>query len=914
MTRTSDYQNTPAGNGAGDRRGVDPTPAMRARTAAGIAIGAISLTVIIGVPALLYYFVGSRWPSRAPTLDDWESLHLRSETELFLGAVSLAAWIVWAAFTLACFHAVVVTAIDTARYGIDAQTWRDAANPLRWMAGLLIGAIVAIWPATAHAGAADPVERVTQSRALTGDELAQTTVVSEASEPAQEPATVTAWRTASADTATATTADTATEDETPTERRHTVTTGQTLWTIAAAYYGDPQRYPVIFEANQGRVFPDGRTFTRSDRIHPGWDLIIPDLAANDETDRSDTAASTTVIVGPYTTLWSLAVKYLGDGTRWPEIFEANQGRTFADGRTLTDPDLIIDGWELIIPAPAAPDTQPEHPDGDQEPAPPTDDGAIIDPGHDDPTQPTEPTEPETPESNPTTEGAGPTPDRTEPEASTLDAVSSIPVGIWLGTGTFLAGATAALILRRIRRHRRSAPAAPASGDDELLTGRLSDLETLIDTEPDRHATPEPELEPPGPSAPVAADREATADLFDLAETGLGLLGPGQRGAARAAIIAALEADLAITITGDTSDQLGLDQARIPAASGLTVAPDVFDALAAPARIDDPTLIVATGSDLDGVGANAFAEQLADTGAAAIVLTDWPHGPTFTLAANGTIEHANDETAAPIEQFYIADTGTLHAVLDTYRTADEPDQPTTPAEDEASPSGLDAPAVEATQDADPEPDEPEPEHPAEEHPEDSPTAERTGSRLRLCVFGEVDIYADGVPLVLKQRARAQTLLAVLACSDEPRTMTELMDIVVPDRPLKNARRYVNIIITNIRHAVRDALDDPTLDPLPHDKKTETFRLDADLIATDRAEFDDAEQAAALATDTAEQAAALERLAALHTGDLAPDVDALDDLRADYRKATERACRKLADYYSEIGDPARAAKYRTLGASA
>src|SRR5690606_35884451 len=133
----------------------------------------------------------------------------------------------------------------------------------------------------------------------------------------------------------------------------------------------------------------------------------------------------------------------------------------------------------------------------------------------------------------------------------------------------------------------------------------------------------------------------------------------------------------------------------------------------------------------------------------------------------------------------------------------------------------------------------------------------------------------------------------------------------DRPLKNARRYTNIIITNIRHAVREALHDQTLDPVPFDKKTETFRLDTGLIETDLAEFDDAEQTAALATDPAERAAALERLAALHVGDLAPDVEALDDLRANYRAAAERACRTLADYYSEKGDPARAAKYRTLG---
>lgn len=67
------------------------------------------------------------------------------------------------------------------------------------------------------------------------------------------------------------------------------------------------------------------------------------------------------------TLWDLAAKYYGDGQRYPEIFDANQGVTQADGRALSDPDLILTGWTLSVPnvqveeAPPAPAPDPPAP-------------------------------------------------------------------------------------------------------------------------------------------------------------------------------------------------------------------------------------------------------------------------------------------------------------------------------------------------------------------------------------------------------------------------------------------------------------------------------------------------------------------------------------------------------------------------
>ncbi len=58
----------------------------------------------------------------------------------------------------------------------------------------------------------------------------------------------------------------------------------------------------------------------------------------------------TVTVQPGDTLRGLARTHLGAGERWKEIFDLNAGRVQADGRTLRDPNLILVGWVLELPA------------------------------------------------------------------------------------------------------------------------------------------------------------------------------------------------------------------------------------------------------------------------------------------------------------------------------------------------------------------------------------------------------------------------------------------------------------------------------------------------------------------------------------------------------------------------------------
>lgn len=57
----------------------------------------------------------------------------------------------------------------------------------------------------------------------------------------------------------------------------------------------------------------------------------------------------TVTVMRLDSLWSIAERHLGDGDRWPEIAELNEGHTMNDGTRFLAADHIRPGWQLRIP-------------------------------------------------------------------------------------------------------------------------------------------------------------------------------------------------------------------------------------------------------------------------------------------------------------------------------------------------------------------------------------------------------------------------------------------------------------------------------------------------------------------------------------------------------------------------------------
>ena len=58
-------------------------------------------------------------------------------------------------------------------------------------------------------------------------------------------------------------------------------------------------------------------------------------------------------VAPGDDLWGIARRCYGDGTRFIEIFEANEGRAMATGERFTDPRRVRPGWALSLPQPVS---------------------------------------------------------------------------------------------------------------------------------------------------------------------------------------------------------------------------------------------------------------------------------------------------------------------------------------------------------------------------------------------------------------------------------------------------------------------------------------------------------------------------------------------------------------------------------
>ena len=130
--------------------------------------------------------------------------------------------------------------------------------------------------------------------------------------------------------------------------------GDTLARIATQVYGDGAAWVRVWDANNGRSFA-GRTFSNPNVLVVGWDLALPGIAPPAAAAPS---MPDTVTVARGDTLAVIARRVYGDGTRWPTIWEANQGRDMGDGRVFADPDQLEVGWQLVVPALSPPTAVP----------------------------------------------------------------------------------------------------------------------------------------------------------------------------------------------------------------------------------------------------------------------------------------------------------------------------------------------------------------------------------------------------------------------------------------------------------------------------------------------------------------------------------------------------------------------------
>lgn len=124
----------------------------------------------------------------------------------------------------------------------------------------------------------------------------------------------------------------------------TVSPGDTPWSLAERHLGDGMRWRELWDMNRTTEQPDGRLWSDPETVRPGWNLRLPMASA---------VVSGTHVVVEGDTLWDIAAAELGDGRRFPEIYNANQGVEQPDGEHLSNPDLILPSWRLTIPTDAA---------------------------------------------------------------------------------------------------------------------------------------------------------------------------------------------------------------------------------------------------------------------------------------------------------------------------------------------------------------------------------------------------------------------------------------------------------------------------------------------------------------------------------------------------------------------------------
>jgi len=126
---------------------------------------------------------------------------------------------------------------------------------------------------------------------------------------------------------------------------HVVERGETLWGISRKYYNDASKWQAILDANRAVLRGPAD-------LRPGMRLTVPPLAAETRATASSAAGGRTLsasLPGARThtvkkgdTLFRIALKYYGDGSRWREILAANRA-------VLKDPRDLKPGMKLTVP-------------------------------------------------------------------------------------------------------------------------------------------------------------------------------------------------------------------------------------------------------------------------------------------------------------------------------------------------------------------------------------------------------------------------------------------------------------------------------------------------------------------------------------------------------------------------------------
>ncbi|HYT89101.1 MAG TPA: LysM peptidoglycan-binding domain-containing protein, partial [Gemmataceae bacterium] len=317
------------------RRYLEPSEGVRPEGAQPAPLACL-VVLLAAAAAGLAKFGGPPDPSRLPGLPSWGTLEVLARSpnpslEGVLQVTVLIAWLVWgwAAASVLVELALVLAETGPAQGAAWLGQARSIADRLTLpLARRAIAAVFVVQLATrpalpALAFAAEPAAAIV--RPATADVVGTFRSIArfEDLEPELAPR--------------------------PGVIEHVVQKGDTLWSIAARYYGSGEEFDRVVDANIGTEMTDGRTFDRAGLIYPGWTLDIP--LPSTVIEEHDGARW--YVVQPGDTLCGIAARLLGGEARYTKLFQLNAGtRLGNDGPTLTSPDLIWPQLRLRLPGEA----------------------------------------------------------------------------------------------------------------------------------------------------------------------------------------------------------------------------------------------------------------------------------------------------------------------------------------------------------------------------------------------------------------------------------------------------------------------------------------------------------------------------------------------------------------------------------
>lgn len=556
----------------------------------------------------------------------------------------------------------------------------------------------------------------------------------------------------------------------------------------------------------------------------------------------------TVIEGD--TLWNIAHTHLGDALTWPRIYALNKDRVQRDGARLTEPDLILPGWQLTIPVAraATPTSAPSPTPADPEPdAPPTEPTGSAE------TAPPQPTPRQHKDADEQEAGA-----RTAAQAGQQKEATAQPAGtqarpaaISLGQASLIGITTAAGLLAARRywnwhQHRRREP-----GRDTEPPA----LSPLVDkaaqaahaaTRPPRPADPDllaPRRVPPQqPRTPgtvtIGVRRDAEVPLDELAVPGgCAWRGPGAEGTARALLVGVLTAAerqrpgpsrvtavvprdvaeillpslpaqfTALTQSADLAEAVRAAEQRLITHARTHDEQDAAPAATRPESADSGAqtkpgiLLLLTAPDAAHTGQLQALAARSSPGTL-IVLTvgaALPGAACWHIADDGTVTmEGRDHQPDPLRLFHLtpeAGRDMAEVLLTAHGQRPRPQRPSTPTQDlHAGSEPPEPPAAPEKEDA------PETED-APERPRAVETSRPEQTKpVRLNVLGPVTLYARGHqdPVGTNLRGEVREFLALLAAHP-----TGLLASDIADK-LHLAPGNDQNALKNLRRAVRRAL--------------------------------------------------------------------------------------------------------------